>query len=240
MAKGKDIAGSTSPFIGFTPATLRFFEDLAANQDREWFNANKGVYEQAVREPLSALVEALNFAFAAHDVPLAGDPKRSLFRIHRDVRFSKDKRPYKTNAGAVLSRGGVRSTDGMVYIHIAANDQAFMAAGFYGQTPEKLTALRQAIARDQARWLKVEASLAKGGLSVSREGARVRLPRGFEAQVDTPVAEALKLPHLIVRRPIPEETLFGPGLIDDICDLGLTGLPLLEFGWSALERVRPG
>jgi uncharacterized protein (TIGR02453 family) len=79
-----------APFNGFGPGALPFFHDLGANQTRDWFLANKAVYEGQVRAPLAALVEALAFAFAAHDIPLTGDPKRALFRIHRDVRFSKD------------------------------------------------------------------------------------------------------------------------------------------------------
>ncbi len=237
MAKAK-IEAPTKPFAGFTPAALRFFEDLAANQDREWFNAHKHVYEDQIRAPLGALVEALTFAFAAHDIPISGDPKRSLFRIHRDVRFSKDKRPYKTNAGAVLSRGGDKSTSGMVYVHIAAGDGAFMAAGFYGPSPETLAALRQGIVRDPKRWLAVEAALTKAGLALSRDGARVRMPRGLEAHAEAPIAEVLKLPNLIVSRPIATPDLFRPALVDNIAAFAQVTLPLLEFGWSALDRAR--
>lgn len=86
-------------FAGFTPAGPRFFRSLARTNNRNWFEANRPVYETAVREPLRALVEGLDVALAAIVPEITGDPKRSLFRINRDIRFSKDKSPYKTNAG---------------------------------------------------------------------------------------------------------------------------------------------
>jgi len=89
-----------TPFSGFAAADLAFLTGLAAHNDREWFTAHRAVYDDRLKPTLSALIDALNGALAARDLPLAGDPKKSVFRIHRDVRFSKDKRPYKTHVSA--------------------------------------------------------------------------------------------------------------------------------------------
>lgn len=105
-------------FPGFAAADLAFLTGLAAHNDREWFAANRSIYDERLKPTLAALIEALNGAFASRDLPLAGDPKKSLFRIHRDVRFSKDKRPYKTHVSATLTRDGQKLSPGLVYVHI--------------------------------------------------------------------------------------------------------------------------
>jgi uncharacterized protein (DUF2461 family) len=105
-------------FPGFAAPDLAFLTGLAAHNDREWFTAHRAVYDERLKPTLSALIDALNGAFATRDLPLAGDPKKSVFRIHRDVRFSKDKRPYKTHVSATLTRDGQKLSPGLVYVHI--------------------------------------------------------------------------------------------------------------------------
>ena len=105
-------------FPGFAPADLRFLSDLAARNDRDWFTANRAVYDDRLKPALAALIADTTAACAARGLPLAGDPAKSQFRIHRDTRFSKDKSPYKTHVAAVLTRGGGRMSPGMAYIHI--------------------------------------------------------------------------------------------------------------------------
>jgi uncharacterized protein (DUF2461 family) len=107
-----------TPFPGFAAADLAFLTGLAAHNDRDWFTANRAVYDDRLKPTLAALIDALNGALAARDLPLAGDPKRSVFRIHRDVRFSKDKRPYKTHVSATLTRDGQKLSPGLLYVHI--------------------------------------------------------------------------------------------------------------------------
>jgi uncharacterized protein (DUF2461 family) len=105
-------------FPGFAAADLAFLTGLAAHNDRDWFTANRAVYDDRLKPTLAALIDTLNGALAARDLPLAGDPKKSVFRIHRDVRFSKDKRPYKTHVSATLTRDGQKLSPGLLYVHI--------------------------------------------------------------------------------------------------------------------------
>src|SRR6185295_6739804 len=79
--------------MSFTPATLRFFKQLATHNNKEWFEAHRDDYETNVREPMRELVEELDVRFAGFAPEIGGDPKRSMFRINRDIRFSKDKSP---------------------------------------------------------------------------------------------------------------------------------------------------
>jgi uncharacterized protein (TIGR02453 family) len=87
-------------FGGFRPAAFQFLRPLARNNERVWFEANRGVYEREVWEPMRRLVEAIDADLGSIAPGIVGDPKRSRFRIHCDVRFSRDKYPYKTSAGA--------------------------------------------------------------------------------------------------------------------------------------------
>ena len=91
-----------STFAGFPPEGIQFMADLAANNDRAWFQPRKGEYERLVKEPMELLMVALAERFEARGIPLVADPKRSPFRIYRDTRFSRDKSPYKTHIGASL------------------------------------------------------------------------------------------------------------------------------------------
>jgi uncharacterized protein (TIGR02453 family) len=105
-------------FTGFPPATFAFLKGLAANNDRVWFTANKAAYEKSVLAPFHVLLADVVSALAEKGIPLAGDPKKAVFRIYRDVRFSKEKLPYKTHAGAILTRDGIKGASGILYIHI--------------------------------------------------------------------------------------------------------------------------
>ena len=231
-------SANAGPFTGFGRRALTFFEDLAVNQNRDWFAAHKDIYDVHIRGPMEALVESLAVAFAAHDIPLTGSAKASIFRIYRDVRFAKDKSPYKTNAGAVMSRDGTKGGKGILYVQVGGEERAFMAAGFYGPEPDDLAALRHAIAHSPDRWGVVEAALAEADLALSRGAAMARMPKGFEAFAASPLADALKFRNLIVSRPIPVERIYEPGLIDDILAFARACLPLLEFGRSAIDRAR--
>src|SRR5512133_4044634 len=84
--------------MSFSPAALRFFRQLARHNDKPWFEANREIYEQEVRAPMRELIEEMDVRFARFAPEIGGDPKRSMFRINRDIRFSKDTSPYKTHA----------------------------------------------------------------------------------------------------------------------------------------------
>src|SRR3569833_2476107 len=111
---------SASPegFAGFSGRDLDFLAGLAANNDKTWFTANRGAYDDGLKPAMGALIGALNAAFAARGLPFEGQAKKNIFRIHCDVRFSKDKRPYKTHISASLTREGDKMAPGMVYVHV--------------------------------------------------------------------------------------------------------------------------
>lgn len=221
-------------FDGIPSDGLAFLRELAGEQNRDWFAANKHRYEAALQRPLAALVVALSSALAERDIPLRGDPARSLFRINRDIRFSRDKSPYKTNAGLVLSREGGKGSPGLLYLHV---DPAgcFAAAGFYRPEPSHLGALRDAVLARPAAFAAAEASLAEAGLALGDGDPLSRLPRGFEAVTDPAVARVLKMRSLVVTHPLEAEALGDRALVTTLAEFGEAALPLLRFGWSALD-----
>jgi uncharacterized protein (TIGR02453 family) len=224
-------------FQGFGPQALPFLKALGFHQTKEWFEDNRATYESQLKGPLGDLVEELSSRFAKSGTPLKGDRKASLFRINRDVRFARDKSPYKTNAGAVLTRGGAKNDVGLFYIHVAA-DGCFCAAGFYQPDPDALTRLRRAIARAPKAWTKATAQLAEAGLALSDEYAMKRAPRGFEGVADPILAAALRNKSFICSRPIADSRLSAPALVDDLQAFAADAMPLLEWGWSAVVDAR--
>ncbi len=231
MARAK--AASPGGFEGFRPAALDFFRDLAANQDRAWFQANRDSYEREVLAPLRALVAILATELPRRGVKLTADPLKAVFRIHRDVRFSRDKRPYKTHAGAVLSRDGSKDGFGLFYIHIDPTG-SFAATGFYQPDPKALEALRLAMLEEPQRLRAALSTTFAVGAELMREDPLARLPRGFEHAAGSEVADLLKLRHLIVRLPLSAAALAGPALTATLADFAATALPLLNFGWDAI------
>ena len=221
-------------FPGFTPAATQFFTDLAANQDRAWFTAHKGIYETAVKAPMATLVTDLAAELARRNIPLTGDPTRSIFRIHRDIRYTRDKAPYKTYAGAVLTPDGRKNTPGLLYIHLDPTG-SFMAAGFYHAEPPQLAKLRDAIAYNTTEFLSLERHLHANGLEISRDETLARLPRGYDHAAASEAAWAIKLRNFTVQRPIKPAALRKPTLPAEIADFAETVLPLLQWGWDALE-----
>jgi uncharacterized protein (TIGR02453 family) len=224
-------------FAGFGPQALPFFKALAFHQSREWFEANRETYEIVVKGPMGDLVENVAERLEQAKIPLKGDRKSSVFRVHRDVRFSANKDPYKTHAGVVLSRSGKKNDPGLVYFHLSP-EECFFAAGFYLPDSDRLGRLRAGAARAPEAFKAMTAKLKKAGLALSVEDSLKRAPRGFEAIDDPEIAAATRLKSMICRRLVPEAAIAAPPLVDDFCAFAVEALPLLKWGWDAIVDSR--
>jgi uncharacterized protein (TIGR02453 family) len=224
-------------FAGFGPQALPFFKALKFHQSREWFEANRETYESAVRRPMGDLVEEVVERLRRAKIPIKGDRKSSLFRIHRDVRFSANKDAYKTNAGAALTRSGQKNDPGVLYFHLSP-EKCFFAAGFYLPSSDRLASLRGSAARAPKPFKAMTAKLKKAGLALSAENSLKRAPRGFEAIDDPEIAAATRLKSMICLRPVPEAAVAAPILVDDFCAFAADALPLLKWGWDAIVDTR--
>lgn len=224
-------------FGGFGPRALDFFRALGFHQDKAWFEENRALYEEEVKAPLVALVAAVTAELAEGGPPLRGDA-RALFRLHRDTRFAKDKRPYKTNGGAVLTRDGQKWTPGLLYIHVDP-EGCFTASGFYRPEPEALLSMRRRIATHPGLFRDMVAALAGAGLALGDGDPMTRNPKGFEAVQEPDLAAAIRMRNLVVRRPLAPEALRDPALPGRIAAFARDAEPLLRFGWDALGQRVP-
>lgn len=220
-------------FTGFGPKALPFFKALKFHQSKDWFEENRALYERDVVAPMVALLDDLTATFAKRKLPLRADGRRSMFRINRDVRFAKDKSPYKTHAGAVMTRSGSKKEQGLLYIHIDP-EGCFVAAGFYMPEAAELAALRRAIQAAPGRAEKLVAALAKSGLALGTFDQLTRIPRGFEDLKDGPLDPVIRMKSLIVEENVADETVMSPAFADTVADFARRARPLLDFGWAAL------
>lgn len=222
-------------FNGFSPQALKFLRDLEKNNDRAWFAPRKELYERECLAPLRALTVDLAAALRKARIPIDADPSRVGFRIYRDVRFSRDKSPYKTNLGTYLPYRGVRGAPGGLYIHIAPKE-SFAVAGFYELDKEPLQQWRAAMASDPKRFQNVLRALQRNGLAPSEEHETLkRMPRGFEALAESPIARYFKTGTFMLSEKLSDRDVAGKGLIEKSVALVKNAKPLLEYGWDVLN-----
>lgn len=228
------MAVSSPASAGFQPEAIQFLADLADHNDRAWFQPRKADYERLLKEPMEALVAALDDRFAARAIPLQADPKRSIFRIYRDTRFSKDKRPYKTNVGASMPWvEGESGADDVVhgngaYLHIQPGN-SFAAGGMWMPDRSRLEALRQAIVDDPERVraaIEDPAFLKTFGPVSSHETLK-RVPPGYPP--DHTMADLLRSKDLTFGRSLTDEEVLSPSLPDVLVEDFAAAVPVFRF-----------
>ncbi len=222
-----------SGFKGFTPEVRRFFQELEKNNNRDWFLANKARYEEVVREPAKELVYEMGKRFAKAGLPYYADPKKSLFRINRDIRFSANKDPYKTNFGILFPFNFTFVTSKAVevpglYFHIDAKE-TFIAGGLHMPSGEKLKELRELIAGDWKELFKIinQKKFKDEFPIIFAEETLKNMPRGYEP--GHPAAEWLKMKGYTVGINLEFKDAFGPGLAVLLERKGKFIAPFLEF-----------
>src|ERR1035437_5453073 len=190
--------------------TLAFLKKLKKNNNRDWFLKNKPVYEEAKKEfeiiIADTIIHSIKF-----DKKLVGlEAKKTLFRINRDVRFSKDKSPYKTNFGSFINSGGKNSTLPGYYIHIEPGN-SFIAGGCWMPMPDKLAAIRQEIdyhLNDFKHILSRKEFKKYFGGKLSDEEKLVNPPKGYDKE--NPAVEFLKFKHFVVLHKVDDKKLLSP------------------------------
>jgi uncharacterized protein (TIGR02453 family) len=230
----KTASTSTARFEGFADARFAFFRSLAKNQDREWFAAHKAEYEEGWQQPMVALLgEARTRLDAVYRHCELAEPK--VMRIYRDVRFSKDKSPYKTWIGGAVSvvRGAkVPQAPAALYMHLGfmeGHSTCFGAAGLYGMMPDELTRYRAALLDDKRgrEVAALVAKLEKKGFRVEAMETMKKVPRGVDPA--HPRAELLKKKGLIVSFEAPAASGVKRALLDWAVERARTAAPLVEW-----------
>ncbi len=239
MAKRSSAPRVEPGFSGFPREGFKFLRSLRENDyennSKAWFDEHRDTYKKALRQPLCRLVEDLVSVFEAEQLNLTGDVKRSLFRINRDVRFSKNKLPYNCHVSAALSRSGSRKDgSGKFYIHIEP-DNCFAATGFFQPEMKNITAMREDIIDDPKTILNTVQALKKHGHQLETGGSLKRFPRGFEPTGDEQLDDLLKLKSFIVFQPLDESAFYSDAVMPLLQKFAVETKALRAFGNAALD-----
>ena len=157
-------------FDGFGKKAIPFLKAIGFHQSREWFADNRDIFERELREPFGDLIEVLAMRLGQAGLGLTGDRKKSMFRINRDVRFSKDKRPYNQHLSAILSPDGTKTSQGVLFVYIGV-DRCFAAVAWWQSQPALLHAMRQAVATRPQAFRSMVATAEKEWPGACRRGA---------------------------------------------------------------------
>jgi len=214
----------------FTPDLFKFLKDLKAHNNRTWFESNKARYEEDVKEPMLRFITDLGPRLKKISPQLRADPRPaggSMFRIYRDVRFSRDKSPYKTNVGAHFSH--VRGTDAHapgLYLHLAPG-QSFGGGGLWHPDADALKAVRDRIVARPAEWKGIK----KPGAEIEGDALK-RVPAGYDPE--HVFAEDLKHKDFYIMEEWAERQVVARDFMDRFLDAARGAAPLMRFASKAL------
>src|SRR5690242_14333989 len=234
------VAAPVTSFAGFTPAAIDFLAELAANNDRAWFQPRKADYERLLKAPLEALCVALDAEFRARYLPLHSDAVKSPFRIYRDTRFSKDKSPYKTHAAASFmwaadedASGGRSHADNVHasggYFHLQPGE-IYVGGGIWHPEKAWLDAFRRRVVDDLDGFRDVIEADAFVGMfgTVGDDGESLkRVPAGYPA--DHPAADRLRKKNVTFGRRLSDDEALSAKLPVTLADAFAAGTPLMRY-----------
>ena len=220
----------------FSKATLAFLGEIAANNNRAWFEQNKPRYEALVREPALDFIDAMAPAlqdFAPHfraDLRKVGG---SLMRVYRDTRFARDKTPYKTNIGIQFRHelGKDVHAPGF-YLHISTAE-SFLAAGCWHPAADALGRIRDLVAQQPEQWFAARDNERFAAHWMLDGDSLIRPPRGYAA--DHPAIDDLKRKDFIALAPLSPAEVIGPRLLERASAQFAAAVPLMKFLCDALE-----
>lgn len=218
-------------------STIKFLKDLKKNNTREWFDKNRKAYE-AAKTDFAETVQAAIDKFGKKEKSIAAlKAKDCMFRINRDVRFSKDKSPYKTNMGASINKAGKKAWNTAGYYFHFEPGNSFVGGGLYMPEPEILKKVRQEIdySFDEFKKIVTHKKFAASYKDLDHTGEMKlsRPPKGYEA--DNPAIEYIKLKSFIAIIPLTDADLADKNLAKKIADAFETLQPVIDFLNHATE-----
>lgn len=232
-------------FAGFPKEALTFFRDLAKNNNKEWFEPRKQLFEEKVKAPMLAVVEAINQELAKVAPDHVADPKKAIYRIYRDTRFSKDKTPYKTHIAANFSHRRLDKHAGAGFYVAVSNQSVDFGGGVYMPGPEQILALRNLFAERHAEFDKLTRAKSFRALVGDVLGDQLaRAPKGFPA--DHPAESLLRRKQWYWFVELDPELALSPKLVPELKKrlaallpaVNFLNAPLLERQKKADEKAR--
>ena len=233
-------AANTSSVV-FSPDALKFLRGLKRNNDRDWFEARRPIFERELKTPMLALIAQINDAMLAFAPDHIRPPHKALFRIYRDIRFSKNKLPYKTHMAAWWARTGLEKTSGGgFYFHISPTEVT-IAAGVYMPERDQLLAIRRYLVEHHAEMRRLLANKKLKAVLGEFDGLRLtRAPKGFSPE-DPAVAASLDL--ILCRQwgvaaTLPAEAALEPDFVNQIVTRFQRATPLVDLLNTPLLKPR--
>lgn len=223
-------------FPGFSPQAIQFLRGLERNNRREWFQPRKEIFDTHLKAPMMELVEAVNAELLRFAPDHITDPKKAVYRIYRDTRFSADKTPYKTHVAAIFPNRylGKQSSAGF-YFHITAK-RVGIAAGSYMPGPDELRSVRTWLAENHAAFRK--ASAKPGKLLGKLQGSSVtRMPKGFPA--DHPDGELIRMKQWLYWIELDAKLITSPGLLPEVVKRFRAAAPVIQMLNAPLRKNAP-
>jgi len=223
-----------SPFRGFPPETLKFLRELKRNNNREWFLAHKAIYQEKVKQPMVDLVTALGGAMQGFAPELVTDPKRAIFRIYRDTRFSPDKTPYKTHIAAHFTPSGIGKNIGAgLYFHVDT-EEVLVGGGFYMPPSAELRLIRNYVASHAVELGKILRNPKFKKLYGGLQGEQLtRAPKGFSP--DHPALDLLRYKQFVAWFERPAAFAETPDLFLLVLEGFVSLMPLIRYLNAALR-----
>ena len=217
-------------------STIKFLKDLTKNNDKAWFEKNRKSYDTA-RNDFEQFISKVLKKFSGKDEDISPlTAKECLFRINRDIRFAKDKTPYKNNMGASMSKGGKKSVYAGYYFHCEPG-QSFAGGGIWMPMPEETKKIRQEIDYcfdEFQKSIKAKSFVSiYGDLNKDKEYTLVNLPKGYEK--DNPAAEYLKMKSWVAMKSYSDKDLTSESLVSDVIKTFEALQPLVKFINRSLE-----
>lgn len=231
------MSGVITDFKGFPGEFFTFFKKLKQNNNREWFTENKAAYEEFVVAPMQSFIVTLEPRLVGISPRFIASPKRvggSMFRIHRDVRFAKDKRPYKERAACQFRHEAGKDAHAPGYYLHLSPEGIEVGAGVWLPPSDKLVKIRQRIADKPEQWQQVLDAAQIKTFSHGIEGeSLVRPPKGFSADV-THLSD-IKKKSFIVMQGLSVEQAKSADFVSDVADVYDRAAPLMRFLCAAMN-----
>ena len=217
----------------FPPEALTFPRNLAKNNNREWFQPRKEIFETKLKAPMIELIEAINSELMDFAPEHVTDPKKSFYRIYRDTRFSTDKTPYKTHIAAIFPRKNLeKHASAGFYFHISSKEVG-MASGMYMPGPDELRAVRTFLSEHHEEFRKVAKSPEK--LMGKLEGETVsRMPKGFDPE--SPAADLIRMKQWLYWKVLDPKIATTKKLRVEIVKRFRAAAPVVELLNAGLKR----
>jgi uncharacterized protein (TIGR02453 family) len=211
--------------------SFSLFAELEANNNKAWFDAHREAIHQAAVIPLTSVLEQASEKLASTRLPMRGDSK-TLFRIHRDIRFSQNKAPYKTQVSGLLTPDGSKSPDeGVAYLQLDQNG-GHMSAGYYNLKPEVLARIRDRIVEHPEKLKAVLNLLRKANLELTTEMSLTAMPKGYSQHANEWFAKYIKFKVFLVRTRLTKELWANGKIVPAFIDQTLKCASLIRFGQS--------